>query len=694
MGAKEEGQSLKHFDVLSSHSSIPSKLFLEASAGTGKTFAIENLFVRLIVGAGCKSVLAEEILVVTFTKAATRELKERIAAELNRVLYLLMANKSSHREYLNGINPSERSIAIQRIKQAIACIESLEIFTLHGFCYRILSQHAFEANQIIFDSDEEAIKRDFKSFILDEFRALSDKVLNPIQLKILLRHFGQDFKSIVRELENRIDIDMQVSNVDSFEDAFKQFQERCKQLPKFSKSAILNDLSTLFSAYRGCLTKEGKLHEKFSKQVDVFLDIVSTQKVHIREFETLVEEKELFFELFSEDNRKKKVQEGLVQTQPLFEYVHNHWLPILEKVRNPHSILLFLIAQFQPKILRHFQFHPASFPDCLIHQMDHALKDPIFLDKLHHRYRVVIVDEFQDTDPVQWSILTKLCLKRKEELVLFALIGDPKQSIYSFRNADLKTYMKAKKAFGDQAIMALQTNYRSDKPLIDVLNRLFSIEGPLFTFKESEQELMYFQVNAGQQRRTVDERGHFHLHCIEGKEGRGYQWPSLDIEETIIFPHIAQQIIKYSESKVPLQNIAILVKDRFQAKRVQQALKKSRIPSYSVRRAAITKTEMYDFFCDFLKALSMPYRRTILKRLISHKMMGYSPNELIQESLFLYWQEKLVYLHRCFLNEGLGKVIELFIQDQDNRLSRCMLANHQLDHYSDFVQILDRKSVV
>ncbi len=134
------------FDVLSRNLNVFEPHFLEASAGTGKTFAIEHLVTRLLIESG-EPFLIEQILVVTFTRAATRELKFRIRRCLTRTKLELECGISSI-DYLKAIQEQgEKKVkdAIERLDAALICFDSAQIYTLHGFCHRILKEFAFEA---------------------------------------------------------------------------------------------------------------------------------------------------------------------------------------------------------------------------------------------------------------------------------------------------------------------------------------------------------------------------------------------------------------------------------------------------------------------------------------------------------------------------------------------------------------------
>lgn len=119
------------FDVLSKETSILGNWFLQASAGTGKTFTIEHLVIRLLLEGDCR---LDQILVVTFTRAAARELKTRIRAKLEKVI-----EEKEAFPYLNDV------FNLEKIEEALLVFDQAQIFTIHGFCQKMLQEYAFEA---------------------------------------------------------------------------------------------------------------------------------------------------------------------------------------------------------------------------------------------------------------------------------------------------------------------------------------------------------------------------------------------------------------------------------------------------------------------------------------------------------------------------------------------------------------------
>ncbi|MBW1727791.1 MAG: UvrD-helicase domain-containing protein [Deltaproteobacteria bacterium] len=139
---------------------------IEASAGTGKTYAIAGLFLRLVLE---EQLTSDQILVVTFTQAATQELKDRIRNTLLRAKSAF-SKGSSDDDLINRLVKKQNhpALAVQLIQNALIDFDNAAIFTIHGFCHRMLNEHAFET-QSLFDTELVTDQTDWVREIVDDF---------------------------------------------------------------------------------------------------------------------------------------------------------------------------------------------------------------------------------------------------------------------------------------------------------------------------------------------------------------------------------------------------------------------------------------------------------------------------------------------------------------------------------------------
>ena len=226
-------------------------------------------------------------------------------------------------------------------------------------------------------------------------------------------------------------------------------------------------------------------------------------------------------------------------------------------------------------------------PDAILTEMAKLLERPQFRELVKQKYRAVIIDEFQDTDPVQWAIFRTLFLNVKQ----LYIVGDPKQSIYAFRNADLYTYLEAKENF---SVAHLDTNFRSAPKLIDALNTLFSTKEWMYLPK-LQKFLDVHRVQAG-----VKEDGEGLLHFFVSQEK----------DEERLFAFIAQNI-------VPHLSNAVLVKDRFQGARLQAYLRKWNISCAVKRAGSLADTLAFSAMHDLLEAVKRPDDASAVKKVLA-----------------------------------------------------------------------------
>ena len=535
------------FDVLSRHFSVFGPHFLEASAGTGKTFAIEHFVARLLLESE-DPLLLEQILVVTFTRAATRELKGRIRHNLIAARDQLQSGLVQY-DYLKAIVEEGREKidrAIRRLEDALACFDSAQIFTIHGFCYRALSEFAFEAgvNFQLNDPDDmqhlRIIEETIHQFLLHRIDRSS---FSSGQVAQLWRHFKKKPERLMSRLASLVSQNKEIAESKSFNDSFESWKQALLDLDTLKKEEILADWALLSAQYR----QMG--NPRFSEQMEQLALMLETKSCTPTQFDRLLKEKEIFLEKMQSSNVKVKYKSFNISNlryNGLLEQLHEHLLPILIGARDPMQTFLRLARDSRQEIKARLKMCNASSPDDLLRQVYENLCEKKFVESIRSRYRAAIIDEFQDTDPLQWDIFETLFVSHMRSV---CLVGDPKQSIYAFRNADLYTYLKAADALGKPSRKYLDTNYRSTPSLVAALNRLFASERTKkwMNLPHLGISLDVFPVKAGKQADGSNNSptGSIHFFAAEAQrpKQRG-RWPSDGLEQTAFFPYIAQEILQ------------------------------------------------------------------------------------------------------------------------------------------------------
>jgi exodeoxyribonuclease V beta subunit len=231
-------------------------------------------------------------------------------------------------------------------------------------------------------------------------------------------------------------------------------------------------------------------------------------------------------------------------------------------------------------------------PDAILIRMKTALAQADVAEMIRQKYAAAIIDEFQDTDAVQWEIFRDLFFQGS--LRALYLVGDPKQSIYRFRKADVYTYLKARDFLGEDCVYQLDTNFRSSKRLIGALNALFSREW--LYLPKIGKTIPYYPVKAGAKIETdfPDEKGALHFLAAEGEPGVLF--------EQAFLPYAVREI-----KQLKFKNCALLVKDRFQAERALEFLKKRGIEAVAKSHTPLGETDAFRAISELFDAVLSPH---------------------------------------------------------------------------------------
>jgi len=442
---------------------------LEASAGTGKTFTIEHLIVDLILTGQAK---VEEILVVTFTDAATRELRERVRTLIQRLLGD------------NGEQTIEDSaenywciddLAKARLREALFRFDGASISTIHGFCQGVLSEQAFLGGQL-FDLQHVAGEKIFGEVFREEIRiVLASQEPASIVLQRLLRK-----KNDLSSLETLI-----------YRCYAEGFPESCLVTPVYGPERFFAALHKLPG--QELLQEVGEElfdHARTRKAFDNLLEELYMLVTRAQNDPSFYLDRAAAYIEWAE---KKRTLSGISAKQGEIMHI------ISRQGKASQAIGEFIAAideldyfacdeesaavqMLMPRIRVRLATRKKSmglidFDDMLI-GVQEALtgeKGQLLLAVLRNRWKYALVDEFQDTDPVQWDIFKRIFVDGADNQRLF-LIGDPKQAIYGFRGADVYTYRRATNYLVDSHdayFFALDKSYRSGSSLIDGLNQIF-----------------------------------------------------------------------------------------------------------------------------------------------------------------------------------------------------------------------------
>ncbi len=444
---------------------------IEASAGTGKTYTLEHLVIDLIISA---EVRLDEILVVTFTEKAAAELRARIRVKLTEIV------GTQHSPPANGqpswtIDDATR----QRLSRALMSFDAASISTIHGFCHRMLGEHAFDNLRL------------FSEELVDGRAAFTRAFYTVLRRAFAREERFQPF------LEAWLDDQPLDALVTLLFDAHARRGHihpplHLDRLDQALRQATLLPLSP--HRLRPALKKAGAPHG----QIKAILRRVGLLKQILERYHRSTKVPALLCELGAAEHKDRN-NEGvlpylvdrltaLIRTEGTLKNVRDG-LRLLQSVYVPieSAVVQVFLPEVQTILAQDkAQRGELDFDDMLglLHGSLQGPTGETLVATLRQRYRFALIDEFQDTDEIQWNIFRRLFLDSGAQGRLF-VIGDPKQAIYGFRGADVNTYLEARKLMEDAGASRVQLvdNFRSSQGLIEAVNILLQqkLMHPFFT---------------------------------------------------------------------------------------------------------------------------------------------------------------------------------------------------------------------
>ncbi|KGJ92795.1 UvrD-helicase domain-containing protein [Colwellia psychrerythraea] len=494
--APSEILTLKNLDAATIK--LTGKHLIEASAGTGKTYNITRIYLRLLLE---RELTVEQILLMTFTKDATQELRGRIDVFIRLALsdwHILCVDDPFFAKLDERIEKTKREFLLKR---ALLFLDEAAIFTIHGFCQRVLSQYAFTSGlpfnanmaansseitlQVCQDWYRSLAKTDDDSFmLLASFWATPDSFLSSFSkaightssLSVIdVEHIEAEFVALVRlALENL------TSNSDLFENALILVKKGADQDKRRS------ELAQLQSWLENIISKEISLMEVGQgtvKMPDGFFDgkryARSTYKAELLAAFTPVKEvKEQVKKIANKLNKAKAyaiVKSGIYQIrQQVIEQKQALNLLDFDDLINTLAICLRGDSLRADSPRERSSKDGGSSNDSLSQDSSSDVKSKLLALQLLGQYPVALIDEFQDTDPKQFGILQSIYYgdNAKQANAGLFLIGDPKQAIYGFRGGDIFAYLNARNGCDYHWLM--DTNWRSTPEVIAGYNQFFT----------------------------------------------------------------------------------------------------------------------------------------------------------------------------------------------------------------------------
>lgn len=472
---------------------------IEASAGTGKTYNIARIYVRLLVERG---LTVQQILVMTFTEAATEEIKERLAVfieELLRDFHIKPCEFSQALKEKYGDEKTYNTLSIAQLELDLA-----SIYTINGFCQRIIGRFGLSMSlpqnaDLITDFQKITL-----TYVSDALRALRNSPEKYVLLQNESFHDPANFLQNFGQLMTSSDL-ISVPNEESFLVAkVNEFNTCWASHEANRKNLIESLLEEKPILYQGVKAGEKTVELELNDAIDwlsrsemialedavpfmnTWLGLGNTSKEESKEAEGSILNTS-FNKLFSKVRIANYVKVGMSAEHRLIANA----LQLLADIKTPkglgdgkktlinnlrnvplYELVYLIINSVNVKIEQHKHIHGViGFNDQIAGVASAMAKGgTALIESLQQEYPAALVDEFQDTDEHQYSILEYLFPKGLQERLLL-MIGDPKQAIYSFRGGDIYTYLRAKEA--SEFRWGMDINYRSNRDVINCYNRIF-----------------------------------------------------------------------------------------------------------------------------------------------------------------------------------------------------------------------------
>ncbi|WP_337077352.1 exodeoxyribonuclease V subunit beta [Aeromonas dhakensis] len=467
---------------------------IEASAGTGKTYTIAGLYLRLLLGHGPvieegadagqpsaheRPLSVTEILVVTFTEAATAELRGRIRGRIHEARLAFMRGQSGDALLAQLLAEVEdHELAARRLLAAERQMDEAAVFTIHGFCQRMLKQNAFESGALFeteFLTDDSQLRLQAVS---DYWRA----EFYPVDktLASAVRALWPSPAALLREMNGWLDNSELEMRPPAGDETLAARHQAAMARIEAVKREWLAQVDEIRRQTDGHISRyTGKNYEGWlAKIADWAQDEASGYAIP--------KELERFGQTVLEANLKKG---GDVPTLPLFSEI-DALLASRPGIRDLILQRAAVVVRSRMQASKH-QAHQLSFDD-LLKDLDGALGSGLgerLCERIRATYRVAMIDEFQDTDPQQYRIFHRLYGGHQDTALL--MIGDPKQAIYGFRGADIFTYIQARRNVS--AHYTLGRNWRSSGALVAAVNGLFERAKDPFIY---EADIPFLPVEA------------------------------------------------------------------------------------------------------------------------------------------------------------------------------------------------------
>jgi exodeoxyribonuclease V beta subunit len=621
---------------------------LEASAGTGKTYQLSTLYVRLVAE---RHLDVRRILAITFTEAATAELRDRVRLRLRETLDALDAGGGKNEYATSLVARGLASSARLHLEIALRDFDQAAISTIHGFSYRTLQELAFEAGQEL-DLELLADRGPILEQIVDDALATVYADADADEV-IQLRRAGwtrDNLLSTAKAISGATAPDVEPAGVTLpgeraklrawLQSLYDTYERWTDDAGRAAREQLIEDASYLF--------KPGSTFSNWPDGIEAWLRMgAPCTELHNPKYTALRNIREEWLRTkWGILNRKgdrdplappieTRTWWGLITALEAF-IAHTH-----EFFRGFTPVAAFAATVREKYEGELTQRGLLSF-DAMLSRLATAISPDapsgaLVRDGLRNRYDAVFVDEFQDTDHAQWNVLREAFLTPGKHLFL---IGDPKQAIYGFRGADVNVYLHAIDALPHETRRTMIENHRSDPASVAAMNELWREGSGAFDVAQID----YVKVAPKKAERLSNPLPGFEVRWVDARIcggeagariGRAEVRRCAALAADEAFAWLSNQrssLLAETEERTPREplpgDLAVLVNDHHEAKSVRVELRRRGIPSVAASKKTVFDSQVATWLATWLAAVASGGRDREARAAALTPLAGWTPTEL------------------------------------------------------------------
>ena len=614
---------------------------VEASAGTGKTTALVRTYMRALL---TSELTVDKLLVVTFTRAATGELTKRIRRQLAEA-HAALTGEAEPDDFLAELlnrSGSDEGLVLKRVRAAFTALDDSAVFTIHGFCQRMLADMAFETGGA-FVTEQRDEEQSLREEIAADFWRQRQAVASPAYARWLMEAFGGP-KGLLKQLRDALAVsgDLRVA-------------------PRVTADGRLQAEAAFDKAAAEAIEQWNRSRDELTRFLKERPGVNRTT-YNDKTVDTLLEQWERWIAAPALSNLPDKLQLLTIDTlsgkmNKGHEPPGDPFFTAAQRMHDAASAVsaawwqdTFAVAlEYLQTEARRRKRHAREIGfDDMLENLHEALESDggvALAERIARRFPLALVDEFQDTDPRQYEIFSRIYKGRTDAGLI--LIGDPKQAIYKFRGADVFTYMRARRECErNDRIFSLAKNFRTTGGLIGAINALFGKAAqPAFLY----EEIPFVAVEPGRPIAPLETGGGDAPLTVIWQDaasavnnGIGNKVDAMAMLAEACAREIERLLVmgedgtaRYTDKdgqQIPVRarDVAVLVSIHRQGDAVQRALRQRGIASVTLSNDSVFETPEAQDLETLLDAVAAPASGSRLRRALATPLLGATAGDIAE----------------------------------------------------------------